>query len=541
MRTLWILGLALPVVAHANVEQCSTETFSASGLTVTSASWEAPEGNVHVENCLVRGVLNPYVGQDNRDYAIDFELRLPKDWSQQFAYQFNGGADGVVKPALGNLSSFLPKEYAVNRGMAVVSTNGGHDPKHHKDMGLASGSGFGFDAKARARYGYAAVEEMYPVANRLIEQFYGAPASYRYGIGPSNGGRMAMVAASRFPNFFDGLMVGYPGFNLPKAAIQHAWDVQHLYSLTGDLKTSFSREQLSAVGDYVVKQCDNLDGLEDGLIFNASQCQNLVDMNDLVCQDSNTCLSQEQADVLIAMHQGPTNSAGQPLYSDWYFDAGIGSENWRVWKIESPVPAWGYNPIIGAMGSSALATVFTTPPTPVDGDPKALIDFLLEFDFDKDAPRIYAETEHYPESAMDFMTPPDVANPTLAGFKAAGGKMIIYHGNSDPVFSVADTIRWYKMLDKNHNGKANEFVNFYQVPGMPHGNGGPSLDHFDTLSSLVAWVEQDKKPGRIISSALPDKEVSETLQGATRPLCPFPTIAVYNGGDTKDAASFVCR
>ncbi|MEC8081603.1 MAG: tannase/feruloyl esterase family alpha/beta hydrolase [Pseudomonadota bacterium] len=538
----WLIGLALPALASANTMQCTASNFHAEGMFDVTAQWQSPQDEVLVDTCVVKGALNAYTGTDERTYAIGFELRLPKQWTGQFAYQFNGGNDGKVKPALGSLSSLVPQEYAVNRGMAVISSDGGHDASQFKDMGLAGGSGFGFDDMARKRYGYQAVSELYPVANQLIEQFYGRAAEYRYGIGSSNGGRMAMVAASRFPDYFDGLLVGYPGYNLPKAAVQHAWDIQHLHSLNSDLKASLTSAELALVGDAILEQCDNLDGLKDGLIFNGAQCQNIVDLQPLVCGKDERCLSQAKVDALTAMHRGPYDSQGKALYSSWYYDAGIASKNWRFWKVESPIKGWGYNPVIAAMGASSLAVLFTTPPTKIEGTPQAMVEYLLGFDFDKDAPRIFARNAQYTESAMQYMTPPDGQDPTLAEFKASGGKMIIFHGNSDPVFSVQDTVRWYEALNQNQQGQAETFVRFYQVPGMSHGKGGPALDRFDVLTPLQAWVEQGKQPNRIISRAHADNsEVGEKLKNAQRPLCPYPNIAVYQGGKTNAESAFECR
>jgi len=543
MNKAWLLCLALPMVAKAGVMACDPSTFHAPGLTIKSAQWQSPSGDTLVENCRVEGVLDPYKGMDGRNYAIGFELRLPKNWHHDFAYQFNGGNDGIVVPALGDASSLIPKQYALNRGMAVVSSNGGHDGQEFKDMGLAGGSGFGWDARARSLYGYKAVELLYPVANQMITQFYGQAAKYRYGIGASNGGRMAMVAASRFPNFFNGILVGYPGFNLPKAAIQHAWDIQHLHAVNSDLKQSLTPKDMSLVSHYILKQCDDLDGLKDGLIFNPKQCQKLVNLQDLVCHaGQKDCLSQSKVNALVAIHNGPHNSQGKALYSRWYYDAGMSSNNWRFWKVESPIPAWGYNPLIAVMGASSLAQIFTTPPTHVKGTPKALVDYLLKFNFDTDAPKIYAKTKAFPESSMEFMTPPDAADPTMSAFKKAGGKMIIYQGDSDPVFSIVDTVHWYNKLNQNQNGKARDFVTFYEVPGMPHGKGGPSLDQFDVLSPLIAWVEKGKSPDRVISQARADNpEVPKPLLKAKRPLCPYPTIAVYEGGNKDSASSFICH
>ena len=536
-----LIALALPAVASANTLNCNVSTFSADGLTVSEAKWETPHKDILVENCVVHGILDPFVGSDGQDYGIQFELRLPKQWSQQFVYQFNGGNDGFVKPATGYVSSLVPSQFAINRGMAVVSSNGGHDGRAHPEKGMSGGAYFGLDAKARQLYGYGAVEQLAPVANTLIEQFYGKPALFKYGLGSSNGGRMGMVVASRFPDMFDGILSGYPGYNLPKAALQHAWDIQHLSAVNSDITKAFSKEDLNLVSKYILKQCDALDGMEDGLIFDSAACQSKVNINDLVCS-GDKCLTQKQADTLIAMHVGPKDKQGNALYSDWLYDAGLNADNWRYWKIESPVKSWGFAPRIAALGAPSLAMVFLAPGDQIGNDPQDSIQYLLDFDINKNANRIYATNKNYPESSMDFMTPPDSENPTLADFKASHAKMIVFHGNSDPVFSVADTIRWYKKLNDNHKGHARDFVTFYQIPGMAHGAGGPSMDHFDMLSALVNWVELDQQPDRVTSEAhSTNKEIAEELKYVTRPLCPFPSHAVYRSGNPNSEASFDCN
>lgn len=541
MKTLSLLiAIALPTAASAHTLNCDVSSFKAQGLTVNDATWEQPNKDILVENCVVHGMLNPYVGSDGQDYGIQFELRLPRQWSQQFAYQFNGGNDGFVKAATGYVSSLTPAQFALNRGMAVISSNGGHDANAHPEKGMSGGAYFGLDARARQRYGYGAVEELAPVANIMIEQFYGTPAQFKYGLGSSNGGRMGMVVASRFPDMFDGILSGYPGYNLPKAALQHAWDIQHLSAVNPTLSQALTTADLNLVSQYILTQCDSLDGLQDGLIFNSSACQAHIDLHELVCSQEH-CLTQQQADALIAMHDGPKDKQGHPLYSEWLYDAGLNADNWRYWKTESQVKSWGFAPRIAALGAPSLAMVFMTPGDTIGNDPQDSVQYLRQFDLDKNADKIYARSEQYPQSAMEFMTPPDSANPTLADFKASNAKMIVFHGNSDPVFSAADTIRWYQKLNQNHHGHARDFVTFYQVPGMAHGAGGPSLDQFDLLSTLVNWVEKGQQPDRVISQAHDkNSEIAPDLKNVTRPLCPYPGYAAYRSGNPASAASFDC-
>ena len=276
-----------------------------------------------------------------------------------------------------------------------------------------------------------------------------------------------MVAATRMPEAYDGFLVGDPGFDLPRAAIQHAWDAQAFVKADPDIRKSITADDAALVSRKIIAACDKLDGLEDGLTENLAACQKAFDFDSLICAPgaSADCLPKAKVEALKMSFAGPRNSKGEALYSDWPVDGGVGTGNWRLWKIESPIPPWDHYPIIATMGAASLDYIFTTPPTPVAGSTDALMKSLLAFDFDRDAPKIYATTDAFPQSAMEFMTPPDVDDPKLAQFRQLGRKMIIYHGQADPVFSIDDTIRWYEKLNANLDGKADVDVRLFAVPG----------------------------------------------------------------------------
>ena len=283
------------------------------------------------------------------------------------------------------------------------------------------------------------------------------------------------------------------------------------------------------------------------------QAASVAASRDRACQGARTdgCLSKAQVDALTRALGGPRNSKGEQLYSQWPFDAGMNSGNWRFWKIDSGIPPWKNNPLIATMGAASLAAVFTTPPTMTKGDPDTLLAFLNAFDFDKDAPRIYAKGTYtvdgksidYKESAWEFMTPPDADNPRLETLRAAGHKIILYHGQSDGVFSFDASADWIEKLNANSGGDARSFARLFAAPGMNHCAHGPAPDKFDMLSAIVDWAEKGNAPDRIIASVSPDnKEVpADWSPDRTRPLCPWPKVARYQGGDIEKAESFVCK
>jgi pimeloyl-ACP methyl ester carboxylesterase len=516
------------------------------GLTVTGMAQPYPMP----AHCRVTGVMHERVGMDGKPYAIGFEMRLPQPWSGRFLFQANGGNDGVVQPAFGNVVAGGATTNALMQGFAVLSSDAGHAMEPATTAGLVGGNLFGMDPQARLDYGYQANGKLAPMARQMIAAHYGRAPQRSYMMGCSNGGRHAMVAAARYADQFDGVIAGDPGFNLPKAAVQHAWDIKAFSAVNADIKTAFAPADMKLVADKVLEKCDALDGIADGMVNNLPACQQAFDIQALQCMSEKTaqCLSAAQVGALRKVFAGPVNSKGENLYSDWPWDAGVGASqtgfgSWRSWKLQGPIAGL---PIIGALGAGSVAYIFSTPPRPVAGTPPALIQSLMQYDFDIDAPKIHATDSSFRESAVQFMTPPDATR--LSAFRARGSKMIVYHGNSDPVFSVNDTIRWYEDLNRNHAGQADTFARLFTVPGLNHCQGGPATEQFDMLGALVAWVEKGEPPQQVIATARPginpDVPAAWAANGKprSRPLCPYPKQARYNGaGDVNEAASFACR
>ncbi|MGJ4950718.1 tannase/feruloyl esterase family alpha/beta hydrolase [Bradyrhizobium sp. HKCCYLS20291] len=554
-RTSLVAGLSLVCAVtagsaqaeEASCSQVTAEALKVPGLVLTGSKLqEAADGLPR--HCILSGKVNERTGADGHAYAIQFEIRLPEAWNGRFLHQVNGGNDGVVVPALGDRADGLVGGGVtpLARGFAVLSSDSGHsgnDPAN-KPRGLAAGSAFGMDPQARRDYGYAADVTLSPIAKAIISAHYGKKPDYSYIAGCSNGGRHTMVAAERMPEQYDGFLVGNPGFNLPRAAVQHAWDVQALTKADADIRKSITREDAKLISSKIIEICDGLDGAKDGLTANLKACQKAFNFDSLRCAAGATdaCLPAAKVDALKTIFAGPRNSKGEALYSDWPADGGVGTGNWRAWKVESPVAPWNNLPIIATMGGASLNYIFSTPPVEVEGSPDKLVEKLKAYDFDKDAPKIYAKEGAFTESAMDFMAPPAVDNPTLPAFQNGSRKILIYHGQADPVFSVNDTIHWYEKLNANVQGKADGFARLFALPGETHCGGGITLEKFDALGALMDWVEKGKAPEAITASVnAANKEVpaSWTPQ-RTRPLCPWPKFAKYVSGDVEQASSFTC-
>ena len=464
--------------------------------------------------CRVRGVLRARTGADGTQYGIHFELRLPTPWNGKFLFQGGGGTDGVVQPALG-LVNFKDSP-ALSRGYAVVTTDSGH-------TGSAN-TAFGHEQQARLDFAYNAFGEVTRAAKQIIESYYRKPAGHSYFAGCSNGGREAMIAVQDYPLEFDGAVAGDPGFDLAHAAIAEAWDTETFNSIAPAdsqnrpiLGKAFSNDDLSLVAKAVLDKCDALDGLRDGIVNNFAACH--FDLETLVCAGEKTpqCLSRQQVDALKRSFNGARDSKGSPLYASWPYDTGIADMGWRGWKLGYSQTAQA-NAMNATLGAHALSDYFVHPYLPS-------LD-TAHLDYDKISSQVEATHAINDPTGTDLTT-----------FAARGGKLLIYEGLSDPVFSANDLIAYYDRFAADNGGlqNARSIARLFLVPGMTHCGGGLATDEFDALDALEKWVEEGKAPDSI-------RATGRAFPHRSRPLCPYPQYASYNGsGDPEDAASFTCE
>ena len=504
------------------------------GATAVAAGTLRVAGQPVPDHCLVTGKMFERTSAvDGQAYAISFEMRLPQAWNGRFFHQGNGGIDGNVSTAVGAAGGGATT-HALLQGFAVLSSDAGH--------AASQGSAWGIDPQTRLDYGYQAVGKLTPMAKSLVQTAYGKGPDRSYFGGCSNGGRHAMVTAARYPDQYDGYIAGAPGFNLPKAAVANIASAQRLSTVATDpanLSTSFTAAERALLSSRVLARCDALDGATDGLIQDTGACQATFNFNTDVptCTGARdgSCLSAAQKTAIAPRFSGTLTSSNAPVYSSFPYDSGHGAGGIPFWMFTAPL----------ALDSGAVGHIFKTPPEPANLNGPA---FTLGANIDTLVAQINATNATYTESGMSFMTPPNPTN--LSTLKNRGAKMIVYHGVSDPIFSVADTAAWYEGLRTANGGDASDFARLFRVPGMGHCSGGPATDQFDPLSALVAWVEQGTAPDRLVARARGAGNaggVNAELPAGwaadrTRPLCPYPAVARYNGsGSLEEAASFTCR
>ena len=539
-----------PAAGGPLMQACETLATSLSSPNAAfTSSTAVPAGAISLAgqpiraHCLLTGRMFQRVSPvDGNTYAIGFEVRLPIDWNGRFFYQANGGIDGVVVPATGDTSGGGPLTSALLQGFAVISSDAGHS--------AAQNPLFGLDPQARLDYGYQAVGKLTPMAKMVLRAAYGKSPAFSYIGGCSNGGRHAMVAAARYADQYDGFLIGSPGFNLPKAAVASIYGAQQYapFAVPGatipagpfaglpDLSGAFTQDERNLVSNRVLAKCDALDGLADGLVQDVRGCQRAFDLDRDVptCPGprDGSCLGAAQKVAIGNIFAGPKDAAGSPIYASFPFDAGHGSSGTAFWEFLSPM----------ILDPGAVGFIFKTPPA----DPTTFVPplFTLTADINQLAREIFATDATYTQSGMQFMTPPHATD--LGEVRRRGGRVVVYQGVSDPIFSISDTARWFEHLGV---GTARSSVRFFPVPGMNHCSGGPATDQFDLLTPLVRWVEDGAPPERVIAQARgpgnlggANPEVPPNWSAdRTRPLCAFPGVAVYRRGDVERAESFVCR
>jgi hypothetical protein len=468
------------------------------------------------EHCVFKAEINPREGFGGKHYGIGFELRLPAQWNGKFFFQGGGGMDGLVRPAVGGMPNWASSApVALARGYAAASTDAGHEGQ--------DGS-FGKDQQARIDYYYNAIDQVTQVSKLIIETYYGTAAKRSYFVGCSNGGRQALISAQRFPLMFDGVVSGDPAFNLTNAAVGEIWDdATYLAIAPKDaagqpiLSQAFSDAGLKLLGNSVLAKCDALDGAKDGLIENPKACK--YDPSVLLCEGGKKdgCLTGEQVAALKRAFAGPHDSAGKPLYSDWPYDAGISAPDWRQWKLgNSQISA--SNAINMTLGPEATRSIhMDTYQPPID--PRT-------YNFDTE-PGKSAAVAGFENATYTAMT----------SFRQRGGKLILFTGMSDPIFSANDLIRYYEKIAADNGGSnaTMDWARLYLIPGMTHCGGGPSLDDFDPLAALENWVEKNQPPDTI-----PARGAS--FPGRARNVCAYPAYPHSSGsGSVDDAKSFTCK
>jgi feruloyl esterase len=458
--------------------------------------------------CRIGGVIKP-----SSDSNIHFEVWMPEaGWNGKFRAAGNGGFAGSI--------NFGEMAAALRDGFATASTDTGHSGSS-VDAGWALGH-----PEKIIDFGYRAIHEMTVNAKAILQAFYGQAAQRSYFASCSNGGRQALMEAQRFPEDYDGILAGAPANYWTHLLTAGFFTVEA--PMVKDPANYIPAGKVPAINGAVLAACDAQDGLKDGILNQPVGCH--FDPATLLCQgaESDSCLTGPQVATLKKIYAGARNAQGKQICPGSTPGGEDGPGGWPTW-------------ITGTAAGQSLGYKFG-------------IGFFRNMVFDNAS---WEPGDSNLEAAMKAADAKmahllNATDANLKPFQAHGGKLILYHGWSDAAIPPLNAVNYYTSVVSAMPGTEN-FVRLYMVPGMQHCADGPGPSRFgqfgifkagdvehDISSALEAWVEKGIEPRQIIATKyLKDNPASSVEM--TRPLCPYPRIARYNGaGDPKDAANFTC-
>lgn len=428
-------------------------------------------------HCRVTMVLEP-----SADSNIGVELWMPLEgWNGKFLAVGNGGWAGAIQ-------GYADMQDALRRGYATAATDTGHSAAD----GPAGMFALGHPEKL-VDFAYRAVHDMTVKSKRVIHAFYDDPIDYSYFKGCSTGGRQAVMAAQRFAGDFDGIIAGALA---NRHVRMHTAASARAIRLARHPEEAIGEAKAALVNEAVMRQCDTLG---EGFLNNPEQCS--FDFASLACPDTaaEDCLTPGELRSVETYYGGVRTSRGDVIFAGQ--------------AISVPLPA------MASREEAPSAFAFDTVRILGFQDPS--YDWRT-FDLDRDLARI--------DAAAGFV---DAVDPDLRAFKAHGGKLLLYAGWNDAGITPLNTLEYYESVLAELGPEQADWLRLFMVPGMEHCRGGPGPSTFDALGALEMWREQGMQPDVMVGR--------NPGSGLTRPICPYPRYARYDGeGDLAEASSFIC-
>ncbi|MCA0851519.1 tannase/feruloyl esterase family alpha/beta hydrolase [Salipiger thiooxidans] len=539
-------ALAQDATATLTQDQCSAATLASgidpdligepvSGVRLTDFTWvEASEPNPAY--CRVEGAMAP-IDPDAPD--ILFAVALPEAWSGRAA-QIGGGGDNGVIP---NIDQNAPRLRGtiLERGWVAYGSDSGHakdDPN------------WALNDEAVANFGFMQMKKTHDAAWEIIQRAYGAEPEYSYYLGNSQGGREGLTVAQRYPDDYDGVMAQVPVINFSTLQLSSALRQIHEKPEANWLPPA----KVEVVRAEIMRQCDDMDGLTDGVIMNYMACRANFDPSvgensdpwaPIRCPDgvdpapedtsADACVTDGQISTLV-MAYTPYEFA-TPLAN--------GTTSFGMWVPSVDVVGPPQAPHVsseryqGQEGAPADATVSSW---------AASAKILSYYFGDLSAnPLDYVEGGDMDARRLEISQMLDSTDPDLSAFAEKGGKLLSISATADTRASSGSQLDYYQaVIDEMGREAVDEFARLWIVPQGNHGQSGtsvpldPEAEVFDLpnmmprLDALVAWVEEGRAP------PMAPTVTNET--GRSVPLCSYPSYPHYDGsGPTDQASSYSCR
>ncbi|MBO0751212.1 MAG: tannase/feruloyl esterase family alpha/beta hydrolase, partial [Bradyrhizobiaceae bacterium] len=460
-----------------------------------------------------------------------------------------GGVQGAWNGKIQNLGgggligSVGATTSATDAGYVGSSTDGGHtvaeigpvgnfgiiQATHQLDLGMIND------------YIYEAEHQQVEWAKALAATYYQMKPLRNYWNGCSTGGRQGLALAELYGEEFDGFVIGAPAVYHEAFRLSDLWPELVVRDLLTAKGKTLSPAQISAVSASAVAACDvqGYDTVADGIIDDPRACTFSATAN--ICGRAGApaapnCLDADQAEAVDRVWDGPRNAFGKRIWHP--IDRGV-----TLWTVASSL---GSAPQVVAYDhrdiNFSTANVFLNRQTmAAAGNPPNGVTYEDEATLGAFNTDPYMETQ----------------SADLSKVKRHGGKIIMWQGGQDQLIRWRDSIDYYRRVATfMGEGQANfhalqSWFRYYHAPGVQHCGGGvgPSpttlLPNGNTqlFDDLVKWVEDGIPPSS--AGAATNGGILATggtgNPARTRPICPWPTTAIYKGtGSTDEAANFTC-
>jgi hypothetical protein len=435
--------------------------------------------------------------------AINVQVWLPlEEWNMRFQGTGGGGY------ATGDFRALAPP---VAQGYVAVATDGGHAMNGLNPESWALASPGNVNQYLLLDFASVALNDMAVLGKAITEKYYGMAPKYSYWNGCSTGGRQGIMMAQRYSEQYDGILAAAPAINWPSFLVAEYWG-QLVMNQIGVYPPQCELEAIAAAA---IKACDCLDGIADGIIAAPGLCH--FDPHTLVgqefsCSGAMVNISSAAATIVQAFWEGPRTTKGAFLWYGLHPDTSFG----------------------GLLNTTCSANG-TCYGTPFDIAYHWIRLFIEKDPTFNPANMSFEEFEVvFHQSNQQYQSILGTDDPDLSAFRDAGGKMITWHGLADALIPPNGTVQYYERVMAMDDG-VQDYYRFFEAPGVGHCWGGIGPFPGDAFGSLIKWVEEGIAPETLVGT-------SSSVNGTVRhqPLCPYPLVSAYKGGDPSQASSFEC-
>lgn len=498
------MGCAREPVAESNCAQLAG--WKGAGVEIRGAAQLAPqEGGPR--RCEVAGLI---------DGTIQFELLLPEAWNGKFLMGGGGGFVGAVTNQARAGLSAGPRPLA--RGYATAGTDTGHTGS------VVDATWALNNPQAEEDFAHRAVHRTAVVSKAIIREYYEEPLAHSYFLGCSRGGGQGMISAQRYPEDFDGIVVGAPALHWTGMGAGFIWNQQANFpnskgpESTGLAQPLLTRGTLRFLGSAVRSACDELDGVADGVLNDPRKCSfRPEDLPRCEADVAADCVTAEQLAAIQAIYSGP-RVAEKQIYPGFPFGAEGDRGGWARWIT-------GANRRPDLSGSPNISYALGT----------QLYKYLVFDDPDWDYAGYDFANWHEDTASAGMLL--NATDPNLRAFRDGGGKLILWHGWSDAALTALYSIDYYERVERL-DPELRQYFRMFLLPGVGHCGGGPGPGRVDWITALERWVEEATPPERLLAA----KRKQRGRKPRIRPLCPYPQVARYDGSGNPDVAeSYHCE